>query len=87
MATMMKTEALRILEKITQNDGILESFYLSRPFSSIRRGSEASLQTQTIMGRLDKQRHSVLSSQKSPFFKKRGSTKTEMKSSTTTVGV
>ena len=87
MATMMKTEAFRILEKITQNDEILESFYLSRPFSSIRRGSEASLQTQTIMGRLDKQRHSVLSSQKSPLFKKRRSTKTEMHSSTSTESV
>ena len=87
MATMMKTEAFRILEKITQNDGILERFYLSRPFSPLRRGSEASLQTQTIMGRLDKQRHSVLSSQKSPLFKKRRSTKTEMQSSTTTESV
>ena len=86
MATMMKTEAFRILEKITQNDEILESFYLSRPFSSIRRGSEASLQTRTIMGRLDKQRHSVLSSQKSPLLKKRRSIKTEMKSSATSGG-
>ena len=86
MATMMKTEAFRILEKITQNDEILESFYLSRPFSSIRRGSEASLQTRTIMGRLDKQRHSVPSSQKSPLLKKRRSIKTEMKSSATSGG-
>ena len=87
MATMMKSEAFRILEKITQNDEILESFYLSRPFTSIRRGSEASLQTVSVMGRIDKQRHSVIASHKSPLFKKkRRSTKAELKSSASSFG-
>lgn len=84
MATMMKTEAFRILEKITQNDEILESFYLSRPFSSSRRESEASQPTLSIMGRIDKQRHSVIASHKTSLFKKRRrSTKVELKSSAT----
>ena len=80
MATMMKSEAFKILEKITKNDEILESFYLSSPFNVGQEGSETSSQTLATMGNIDKQRNSVKPSHKT----KRS--KIKQKSSTSSVG-
>ena len=64
MATMMKSEAYRLLEKIIQNDRVLEYFYLSRPFAQKQGGELQNLET--MSSRFGHQRHSVISSQQFP---------------------
>ena len=50
MTRMMKTEAMFLLERIQENDNLLQKIYLNRPFAET---SEASLSKKKMMSRLD----------------------------------
>ena len=64
MATMMKSEAYRLLEKIIQNDRVLEYFYLKRPFAQRQGGELENLESMST--KFGHQRHSIISSQQFP---------------------
>lgn len=80
MATMMKNEAYRMLENIARNDEVLELFYLKLPFLT-RRDSDVTLQSLSLLRKIDKQRHSVASMTHIPSFGRRGSVIKSIRSS------
>lgn len=71
MATMMKTEAFNLLEKLNKNDEILQTLYLNRPF---KESSQTNLDTKKMLDRLESQRPSIASTQQLLPKLSRGST-------------
>lgn len=73
MTRMMKNEAYTLLEKITENDKLLQSIYLKRPFKET---SEARLSKEKLLSRLDSgNQDSILSgaSKRSSNLRSKGS--------------